>query len=65
MVTDNTGTTCECKVFGTIAVIAEHVEDPSVTPEYLWLSIIKYVGFVLSFIFVLVFIFVVMVTRYG
>jgi hypothetical protein len=56
VVSDQTGTTCECKVFGTFAIVAEFIEEPSVSPECVWLKVTKYLGFSLSLICCLIFV---------
>ena len=39
IISDQTGTTCECKHFGTIAIVAELVEEPTRPPEFLWMKV--------------------------
>jgi hypothetical protein len=41
---------------GTFAVIIEHVEDPFVEPMWDWLVIVKYAGYVMSIISLVIFI---------
>ena len=54
-------TVCECYTTGTFAVLAEMVEPPAYGPEYDWLWIVKYVGYALSIIILLIFIAVIFV----
>ncbi len=56
VLTEQTNTVCECSTFGTVAVIIEKVEPPYVTPEYGWLTITKYAGYIISIIVLLIFI---------
>ena len=39
IISDQSGTTCECSRFGTIAVVAELVEEPKRQPEFLWMKV--------------------------
>ena len=40
IISDQSGTTCECNRFGTIAIVAELVEEPTRPPEFLWTKVI-------------------------
>ena len=62
LVTENTGTVCECAGFGTYAVIAEIAHDPQAPDEYTWVQVIKYCGFICSIACLVVFILVIVFT---
>ena len=62
VLTEQEMTVCECSTFGTVAVIAEIVEEPSRPDDYLWLIIVKYVGYVLSLVALAAFVIVIMIT---
>ena len=59
VITEQTGTTCECATFGTFAVVAELVEEPTKPDEYMWLKIIKYCGFGFSIVCVLILVIII------
>ena len=56
-------TICECGTFGTFALIAELEEQPYVKDEYEWLTIVKYMGFVVSIILLLIFVLAIALSR--
>jgi hypothetical protein len=62
VISDQSGTTCECEVFGTIAIVAEFIEEPSIPPEFFWLKIVKFVGFVCSLICTVIFVVTIAIT---
>ncbi|XP_050733459.1 uncharacterized protein LOC127007021 [Eriocheir sinensis] len=56
-------TKCACAHFGMFAVMDELVE-PKVAPvDYLWLTVLRYVGYALSVLFIIVYIITVLVSR--
>ena len=57
-------TVCECYTTGTFILIAEMVEPPAYGPEYDWLWIVKYVGYGLSIVLLLVFITVIFINPF-
>lgn len=56
--------TCHSTKFGTFAIIAEIEDEPSVDEDEMWLLVTKYVGYTISLILLVVFIVVVLVSRY-
>jgi len=61
VLTDQHSTVCECYTTGTFALLAEMVEPPQYGPEYDWLWVVKYIGYVLSIILLVVFIIVIFI----
>ncbi|XP_068212715.1 cadherin EGF LAG seven-pass G-type receptor 1-like [Palaemon carinicauda] len=55
-------TKCACEHFGTYAILAEQVEPREVPPEQLWLTITKYIGYILSFIALIIYIAIILVS---
>jgi len=49
-------TKCSCSVMGTMGIIAEHFVEETIPPEALWLQIIRYTGYSLSIICLIIFI---------
>ena len=62
VLTEQENTICECSTFGTVVVIAEMVEDPNRSQDYLWLTIVKYCGYVVSLIALIAFIVIIIMT---
>ena len=62
VLTEQEQTVCECGTFGTFAVIAEMVVEPSVGEEYEWLTVVKYVGYSFSLLLLIVFIMVLLLS---
>ena len=60
VVSEQSTTVCECGTFGTYALVAEKVEDPFMDAEYEWLKYVKYAGWIISIVLLLVFIVVVL-----
>ncbi len=56
---EQTAVVCECSSFGTLAVVAELVEEPYWPPEDNWLIIAKFSGITCSLVALIVFSFVI------
>lgn len=52
-------TVCECRTFGSVSIVAEMVERPSLPPEDKWVTVVKYVGFCVSIVSLLVYVTVI------
>lgn len=62
VITEQDSTVCECGTFGTFAVVAEMVEEPSVDEDRTWLRVIKYTGFSVSILTLIVFVGIIVMT---
>ena len=56
VLTNKEATLCECATFGTFSLIAEMTQAPSYPPEYTWLIVIKYIGYIVSIVLITIFI---------
>lgn len=55
-------TLCACDHFGTFSILAEKVEPKVVPEEKLWLTILRYVGYSLSFLCLIIYIVVIAIS---
>jgi hypothetical protein len=62
IVTDQDSTTCECASFGTYAVAADKIVKPVGKTDMNWLHILKYVGYSVSILSLVIFILVIAVS---
>ena len=62
VLTEQGTTVCECGTFGTFALVSELVESPYLDEEYEWLTIVKYMGYTISLLFLLTFIVIMVIT---
>ena len=56
--------TCHSTRFGTFAIIAEIEDEPSVDQDELWLRVVKYIGYGISLALLLIFIIIILVSKY-
>ncbi|KAK3858005.1 hypothetical protein Pcinc_035777 [Petrolisthes cinctipes] len=61
--TTDTYTRCACARLGTFAVLTEKVEPKIVPEEEIWLTMMRYAGYVLSFLFIIAYIIIVIVSK--
>lgn len=61
---DEDSAVCVTTKMGTYAIIAELREEPTVDPDLLWLRIVKYVGYAISLVLLVIFIVIIILSAY-
>ncbi|XP_071518114.1 uncharacterized protein [Panulirus ornatus] len=60
--TNDRWTKCACAHLGTYTILAEMVEPKEVPEEQTWLTVLKYVGYFLSFLFIILYVIVIAIS---
>ncbi|XP_042211664.1 adhesion G protein-coupled receptor B1-like isoform X1 [Homarus americanus] len=60
--TTETYTKCACTQLGTFSVVARKTEPKEVPPENMWLTILRYIGYCVSFLFLIMYIIIVLLS---